>query len=109
MPYATCAVCGRPFERRAKTHRHCPEHERHGREHRSPTTRAQDSTYKRNRKDVLGLPCVFCGKPADTADHIVPVSRGGDNSPANLQPACRDCNNSKGDRSAPRRSSIGFG
>jgi hypothetical protein len=47
-------------------------------------------------KDALhGLPCVVCGKPSDTVDHIIPLSKGGTNDPANLQPMCRRCNSKK--------------
>ena len=46
--------------------------------------------------------CQYCGdkKPAGelTLDHILPRSRGGDNSPVNVVTACVVCNNRKGDR-----------
>jgi 5-methylcytosine-specific restriction endonuclease McrA len=46
--------------------------------------------------------CQYCGekKPAGelTLDHILPRSRGGDNSPVNVVTACLACNNRKGDR-----------
>jgi 5-methylcytosine-specific restriction endonuclease McrA len=46
--------------------------------------------------------CQYCGekKPASelTLDHILPRSRGGDNSPVNVVSACIACNNRKGDR-----------
>jgi 5-methylcytosine-specific restriction endonuclease McrA len=44
--------------------------------------------------------CVCCGKtPAKlTADHVVPVSRGGTNYIANIQPLCAPCNSSKHNR-----------
>jgi 5-methylcytosine-specific restriction endonuclease McrA len=43
--------------------------------------------------------CVYCqAVPADTVDHIVPVSRGGTNYRKNLVPACRSCNSSKSAR-----------
>ncbi len=46
--------------------------------------------------------CQYCGDkkaPRDlTLDHILPRSRGGDNSPVNIVTACVQCNNRKGDR-----------
>lgn len=32
-------------------------------------------------------------------DHIIPLSRGGDNTLANVAPACSSCNSSKGNKS----------
>jgi 5-methylcytosine-specific restriction endonuclease McrA len=41
--------------------------------------------------------CLKCGeKKPLSADHIIPVSRGGTNDISNLQPLCRPCNTSKG-------------
>ena len=46
--------------------------------------------------------CQYCGAkkaPGDlTLDHILPRSRGGDNSPMNIVTACVACNNRKGNR-----------
>jgi len=39
-----------------------------------------------------------CTRWATTFDHIVSLSRGGDHSPSNTQPACLHCNSSKQDR-----------
>lgn len=39
--------------------------------------------------------CTYCGEPADTIDHIIPIVKGGDSSRANLTPACRSCNRKK--------------
>lgn len=56
-----------------------------------------------SRKNILrrdGHRCQFCGRgdvPL-TVDHIVPVSRGGEDSWDNLVAACVKCNNRKGDR-----------
>lgn len=45
-----------------------------------------------------GLVCVYCAGPFDTIDHVVPLTRGGDNMKSNLVPACRSCNSSKGQK-----------
>ena len=43
--------------------------------------------------------CLCCGKESKlTADHIVPVSRGGSSDISNIQPLCKSCNTAKRDR-----------
>jgi hypothetical protein len=42
--------------------------------------------------------CYYCGKPADTWDHVVPRKRGGLSTIDNLVPACRSCNSQKNAR-----------
>ena len=43
--------------------------------------------------------CAACGATGEiTADHIMPLSRGGRHSIGNLQPLCKPCNSSKKDR-----------
>ena len=42
--------------------------------------------------------CGYCGKAASTIDHVMPRSRGGEDSWENLVAACVRCNNAKGDR-----------
>ena len=46
--------------------------------------------------------CQYCGEKKTAAeltlDHILPRSRGGDNSPVNIVAACVPCNNRKSDR-----------
>jgi 5-methylcytosine-specific restriction endonuclease McrA len=41
-------------------------------------------------------PCVYCGRPATTVDHVRPLSRGGHEAAYNLAPACERCNKAKG-------------
>ncbi len=43
--------------------------------------------------------CLACGqvKPL-TADHIIPVTKGGTSWISNIQPLCRECNSAKGTR-----------
>ena len=65
-----------------------------------PRGRTTDNNEYRNNRTALlkGQPlCHWCHtKPADTADHLVEVDRGGDNSLSNLVPACRECNSRRG-------------
>lgn len=48
--------------------------------------------------------CQYCGRSAPEVvlqvDHIEPLSLGGENKPANLVTACRDCNSGKGSSSS---------
>ena len=47
-----------------------------------------------------GVSCVYCFSPMAvmTADHYVPVSRGGANDLTNLVPSCRECQQRKADK-----------
>ncbi len=54
-----------------------------------------------SRRGVLrrdGYRCAYCPAPATTIDHVVPRSRGGQDSWENLVACCLRCNNAKGDR-----------
>jgi 5-methylcytosine-specific restriction endonuclease McrA len=42
--------------------------------------------------------CQYCGAPADSLDHVVPRSRGGDHTWENVVAACSRCNAVKRDR-----------
>lgn len=64
-----------------------------------------------------GIACWLCGRPVDlslrvtnkkhaTADHVVPVSRGGVNALSNLRLAHSDCNNRRGNRDAPEEKPV---
>jgi 5-methylcytosine-specific restriction endonuclease McrA len=45
-----------------------------------------------------GRRCGYCGRRADTIDHVVPRSRGGAHTWENCVAACRACNSRKADR-----------
>ena len=48
---------------------------------------------------LYASPCAECGSTENIeADHVVPISRGGQHSIGNLQALCRSCNSSKNDR-----------
>ncbi len=54
-----------------------------------------------SRRGVLrrdGHRCGYCGKSANTIDHILPKSRGGADSWENLVACCLRCNNNKSDK-----------
>lgn len=59
--------------------------------------------YRKRRVAILnrdGWICFYCGGDATQADHVIPISKGGD--PMNLQnmvASCKRCNVSKGNRS----------
>ncbi|RTY34463.1 HNH endonuclease [Chlorobium phaeovibrioides] len=69
--------------------------------------------YKRimlNRKNIIrrdAFQCQYCGKTDAplTIDHIIPRSRGGEDSWENLITACRRCNSKKGSRT-PREAGM---
>lgn len=61
--------------------------------------RYDGSGYRVTAKDIRRLAsacCVACGLPADSLDHVIPLSRGGSHGVGNLAPMCRTCNSSKG-------------
>jgi len=56
-----------------------------------------------SRKNIIrrdGHQCQYCGKGdvTLTVDHVIPKSKGGNDSWENLVAACVSCNNRKGDR-----------
>ena len=51
------------------------------------------------RKQELPKECVFCRSTSNlTTDHLIPLSRGGDDSADNVVLACQSCNTSKGEK-----------
>ncbi len=54
-----------------------------------------------SRMDILtrdNHKCLYCGAPATTLDHVVPISKGGGRTWENLASACLHCNGKKGNR-----------
>ncbi len=64
--------------------------------------RSRTETVSQETREMISIlrcdPCVYCGGPADTIDHIQPVSSNGGLQWDNLAPACRACNSGKKDR-----------
>lgn len=50
----------------------------------------------RDRMAYWGFRCWACAGVMESVDHVIPLSRGGTNWPANLRPCCLSCNSSKG-------------
>jgi len=64
-------------------------------------TRKRVANYRtRKRLGVVstGNQCVYCGRNANTVDHIIPISKGGKDEYDNLVPCCKSCNSSKKDK-----------
>jgi len=50
---------------------------------------------------LFGSRCWMCGGSYEHDDHVIPLSGGGTNWPANLRPTCGPCNTGKGPRRVP--------
>lgn len=64
-------------------------------------TRKRMEDYRiRKREGVtsVGESCVYCGKPANAVDHLIPKSKGGPDKNWNLVPCCKSCNSGKKDK-----------
>lgn len=51
------------------------------------------------RAVLMSEPCVYCGGTAAGLDHIIAKSQDGDNNWTNRAPACKSCDNAKGNAS----------
>jgi 5-methylcytosine-specific restriction endonuclease McrA len=79
----------------------------------SSTDRGYDWRWQKARAAVLdrdGYRCRWCGRPANTVDHVVALADGGARlDPANLVAACRPCNSKRGAETAQARKVGGRG
>jgi 5-methylcytosine-specific restriction endonuclease McrA len=50
------------------------------------------------RIDYYGKLCYVCFAPYQAIDHVIPITKGGSNWPANLRPICKSCNSRKNNR-----------
>jgi 5-methylcytosine-specific restriction endonuclease McrA len=59
--------------------------------------------YKQMRKAILKRDdhtCAYCGQLGNQIDHIIPISKGGEDHESNMTTACATCNASKKDKDA---------
>jgi 5-methylcytosine-specific restriction endonuclease McrA len=71
---------------------------------RKNTGRGSTRAWRKLRAQVLKRDrhtCRWCGAPATHADHLVPVSKGGPDTLANVVASCATCNQRRGNRPAP--------
>lgn len=101
MPTAPLRVCAVPGCGARQDATRCRRHERvSSRNHRGIplARRGYDRAYRQARAALLGQPCALrlpgCTGVATTADHVIPVSRGGAAGP--LRAACAHCNSARG-------------
>lgn len=60
--------------------------------------RIRQKRFYDKRKQMLipeGTTCQYCGSPATGFDHIIPMSKGGQDTEDNKVPCCRECNRIK--------------
>ena len=71
-------------------------------QHKRRAQKLSNNTFKVSKefyRKLYGSECVVCNSGENiTADHIVPLSRGGIEAEENLQPLCGSCNSSKGNK-----------
>lgn len=105
MAYRPCLSCGRVSPNsRCEPCRIAYERTREARRG-SPAQRGYNYAHRKARAAVMardGWRCYNCGSPATTADHVVPLSRGGQSVPENMRAACRSCNSARANRMRAR-------
>lgn len=71
-------------------------------QHRRRSLKANNGVFVKTDRELRRLyssPCAACGLTGNiTADHIIPIAKGGRDSIGNLQPLCMSCNSSKNDK-----------
>ncbi len=56
--------------------------------------------WRKSLHTFTGKSCIYCGKPSESIDHVLPRSRGGLSITENCVPACLSCNGHKSDEEA---------
>ena len=61
--------------------------------------------YKQMRQAILKRDdhtCAYCGQPGNQIDHVIPISKGGEDHETNMVVACATCNASKKNQDAQK-------
>jgi len=56
--------------------------------------------WRKSIHKFTGKSCIYCGKPSESIDHVIPQSQGGLSTTENCVPACLSCNGDKSDENA---------
>ena len=56
--------------------------------------------WRKSIHKFTGKSCIYCGKPSESIDHVIPRSQGGLSTTENWVPACLSCNGDKSDENA---------
>ncbi len=56
--------------------------------------------WRKSLHTYTGKSCIYCGKPSESIDHVLPKSRGGLSITENCVPACLACNGNKSNADA---------
>ncbi|MGW0929581.1 HNH endonuclease [Streptomyces sp. NPDC002644] len=98
---SACSACrkARADQHRRNYYARLPADKRHTltQRKRAETYGTRHAPYSRSAIFARwGNRCAYCNAPAEHLDHVMPLSRGGDDIESNMVPACADCNLSKG-------------
>ena len=90
--------CPNPAVRGGRCEKHAQKYRQQSDQARpSAAERGYDAKWRRVRAQFLRKhpECGVCGAEATVVDHVLPLSQGGTNEWANLQPLCVRCHNRK--------------
>jgi 5-methylcytosine-specific restriction endonuclease McrA len=105
---SSCRVCGIVGKSLCDYHKQLEDKKRFAVLSQQPHNREYDTTeYRTNRQTLIEytwrfhIPCWICLQSFDSvndisADHYIPLSRGGTNDISNLKPAHKQCNTHRG-------------